>query len=73
AILMLLEFYGTDNEGAIDASISREDIANIVGTATETTIRILSDFKSEKLIELMGKKIKVNNHQGLIKTAHIYD
>lgn len=73
ALMMLNEFYGTDNEGAINASISREDIANIVGTATETTIRILSDFKTEKLIELAGKKIKINNHQGLIKTAHIYD
>ena len=70
---MLLEFYGTDKEGAINAVISREDIANIVGTATETTIRILSDFKGEKLIDLIGKRIKVNNHQGLIKTAHIYD
>ena len=72
-MLMLLEFYGTDKEGAINAVISREDIANIVGTATETTIRILSDFKGEKLIDLIGKRIKVNNHQGLIKTAHIYD
>ncbi len=73
ALIMLNEFYGIDNDGAINASISREDIANIVGTATETTIRILSDFKSEKLIELAGKKIKINNHKGLIRTAHIFD
>ncbi len=72
-LMMLNEFYGTDKEGSINAVISREDIANIVGTATETTIRILSDFKSEKLIELVGKKIRINNHQGLIKTAHIFD
>ena len=73
ALLMLLEFYSTDKDGAINAVISREDIANIVGTATETTIRILSDFKGEKLIDLIGKRIKIINHQGLVKTAHIYD
>lgn len=73
AILMLNEFYGTDNEGAISVAISREDIANIVGTATETTIRILSDFKSEKLIEPVGKKIKIINRPGLLKAAHIFD
>jgi CRP/FNR family transcriptional regulator len=72
-LLMLNEFYGTNKEGAINAVISREDIANIVGTATETTIRILSDFKNEKLIELAGKKIKIINQHGLIKTAHVYD
>jgi CRP/FNR family transcriptional regulator len=73
AILMLNEFYGTDSSGAIAATVSREDIANIVGTATETTIRILSDFKNEKLIELQGKKIIIKNRQALTKTAHIYD
>lgn len=73
AVLMLNEFYGSDEDGLIKAAVSREDIANIVGTATETTIRILSDFKSEKLIELVGKKIKILNRPKLIKVAHIYD
>src|SRR5688572_30132561 len=41
--------------------ISREDIAQYVGTATESLIRTLSDFKSEKLIEIKSGKIIVNN------------
>jgi CRP/FNR family transcriptional regulator len=73
AILMLKEFYGTDEEGLINTVVLREDIASIIGTATETAIRILSEFKSEKLIGLEGKKIRVLNHNGLIKAAHIYD
>lgn len=73
ALLMLNEFYGTDKDDLINAVVSREDIANIVGTATETTIRILSDFKSEKLIEPVGRKIKIINRPGLIKTAHVFD
>ena len=38
-------------------AISREDLANIAGTATESLIRTLSDFKSEKLIEIKEGKI----------------
>jgi CRP-like cAMP-binding protein len=43
----------------IAITLPREDIANIVGTATETVIRLLSEFKGDKLIELEGKKIKI--------------
>ncbi len=41
--------------------VSREDIAQYVGTATESLIRTLSDFKSEKLIEIKEGKIVVAN------------
>jgi len=41
--------------------ISRDDIAHYVGTATESLIRTLSDFKSEKLIEIKDGKIRIIN------------
>jgi CRP-like cAMP-binding protein/CheY-like chemotaxis protein len=41
--------------------ISREDIAHYVGTATESLIRTLSDFKAEKLIEIKEGKIIISN------------
>lgn len=41
--------------------ISREDIAHYVGTATESLIRTLSDFKAEKLIEIKEGKITIVN------------
>lgn len=72
-ILMLREFYGTDDDEIIKTSISREDIAGIVGTSTETCIRVIAEFKQEKLIELAGKRIKVANLHGLIKAAHVFD
>lgn len=40
---------------------SREDIAQYVGTATESLIRTLSDFKSEKLIDIKSGKISITN------------
>jgi len=45
--------------------ISRDDIAHYVGTATESLIRTLSDFKAEKLIEIKEGKIKVLNTEKL--------
>jgi DNA-binding response OmpR family regulator len=49
----------TATGGALD--ISREDIAQYVGTATESLIRTLSDFKSEKLIEIRDGKIRITD------------
>jgi len=72
-ILFLKETYGIDAESNINIALTREEIANLVGTATETTIRLLSEFNKEKIIELSGKKIKIVNLPKLIKTANIYD
>ena len=51
-------------------SLSREDLANLVGTATETVIRLLSDFKDEKFIEIDGRKIILLDKEGLKKTSN---
>lgn len=74
-LLMLKESYGMEGEGQstlIDIALSREDLANIIGTATETVIRLLSEFKNQELISLQGKKIKVIDPKGLIKEADFY-
>ena len=46
-------------------AISREDFAHYVGTATESLIRTLSDFKSEKLITIKEGKISIINSEKL--------
>jgi CRP/FNR family transcriptional regulator len=50
-------------------NLSREDLANLVGTATETVIRILSEFKDENLVIIVGRKIVIRNFEGLQKIA----
>ena len=50
----------------------REDLANIVGTATETVIRLLSDFKSENLIHIDGREITLTNIEGLQHIAKVH-
>ncbi len=45
--------------------ISREELANISGTTTESLIRTLSDFKAEKLISIQGRSIEIINESKL--------
>jgi CRP-like cAMP-binding protein/FixJ family two-component response regulator len=52
-------------EQSMPIEISREEIAQYVGTATESLIRTLSDFKAEKLIEIKSGRIIVNNAEKL--------
>ncbi|RYG53849.1 MAG: response regulator [Chitinophagaceae bacterium] len=54
------KFHISSDENEI-LDISRDDIAQFVGTATESLIRTLSDFKSEKLIEIKDGKIRILN------------
>jgi CRP-like cAMP-binding protein len=59
--------FKSDEEGAINIHLSREDIANTIGTVTESAIRLLSEFKKEKLIDLKGKKIFIRELSRLKK------
>jgi CRP-like cAMP-binding protein/CheY-like chemotaxis protein len=49
--------------------ISRDDLAKMVGTAPESVIRVLSDFKDEGLIEIEGGKIKLTQPARLEKVV----
>jgi CRP-like cAMP-binding protein len=60
----------TLDESLIAVTLPREDIANIVGTATETVIRLLSEFKADKLIDMEGKKIRILNKSALERISH---
>lgn len=47
AFLYLKKNYGEDKDGFLALTLSREDIGNVVGTATESAIRIISEFKKK--------------------------
>jgi CRP-like cAMP-binding protein len=50
-------------------NLSREDLANFVGTATETLIRLLKDFKDEGFVKTHVRKIEVLDKEGLLQLA----
>ena len=70
-LLLLKENFDLDNQNTLQISLTREELANIVGTATESVIRLLSEFKHDKLIELQGRKIKFLDIPKLQKVANI--
>ncbi|RYY94780.1 MAG: Crp/Fnr family transcriptional regulator, partial [Chitinophagaceae bacterium] len=57
------KFYSQRPDSVIE--FSRDDIAQYIGTATESLIRTLSDFKSEKLIDIKSGKISIINLEKL--------
>jgi len=57
ALINLQNRYNTPDAKAASFSVSREDLASMIGTATESVIRTLSDFRDEKLIDIREKNI----------------
>jgi CRP-like cAMP-binding protein len=70
-LLLLKENFELDNANTLQISLTREELANMVGTATESVIRLLGEFKQEQLIDLQGRRIKFIDVVGLSKMANL--
>ena len=64
-LLKLESDFGIQEDGSLKIQLSREEIAGIIGTATESCIRLLSEFNKEGWISLQGKKITITNKKEL--------
>jgi CRP-like cAMP-binding protein len=64
-LIYIQDTFGTNEDGTLSLVLSREDYASVVGTAIESAIRTLSQFKKDKLISTSGKNIKIENIEGL--------
>ncbi len=65
ALVSLEKKYHTNKKEPYLIDISRDDLATIAGTATESLIRTLSDFKSEGLIDIKNGKVVITNDRKL--------
>jgi CRP-like cAMP-binding protein len=72
-LLLLVNEFGVDSSQYLNISLTREELANIVGTATESVIRLLSEFKTDHLVELNGRKIKILNLKSLEKISNVFN
>ena len=68
-LLYLNETFGKNEDNSLKVQLSRDELASMIGTATESCIRLLSDFKKLDLIELNGKKIILKDISKLKKMA----
>ena len=70
-LIHLDDEFGEDAQGILKISLTREELSNIVGTATESIIRLLSEFKNQGYIQINGRKIKILDKPGLKYIANI--
>jgi CRP-like cAMP-binding protein len=73
-LLTLEESHGTKQEDGkvhINIKLTREEMATMIGTANETLIRFMTEFKENGLIEQIGKTIVIADHEKLIEWANI--
>lgn len=68
-LLYLQDVFGEQSDKTLKVQLSREELAGMIGTATESCIRLLSDFNKLELIELVGKKIIIKNAKALKKIS----
>jgi CRP-like cAMP-binding protein len=71
-LLFLKDDFSLDESGVLQISLTREELANITGTATESAIRLLSEFKEDKMIALNGRKITILDEDRLRRTANMF-
>lgn len=72
-LLLLKESHGEDENGKtkLNIKLTREEMASLIGTATETLIRFMSELKEEGLVEQVGKTIYISDEQRLIDYANL--
>lgn len=68
-LLHLEETFGKNEDGTLHIQLSREELAGMIGTATESCIRLLSELNKNGLIELIGKKIAILDRNKLKRMA----
>ncbi|WP_173837849.1 Crp/Fnr family transcriptional regulator [Flavobacterium sp. 14A] len=68
-LVYLESTFGKNEDGSLHIQLTRDELAGMIGTATESCIRLLSDFKKLGLIDLSGKKITILELNKLKKLA----
>ena len=72
SLLFLKESYGLEEDGStLSIYLSREDLANLSNMTTSNAIRTLSQFATERLITIDGRKIKIIDEEKLKKISKI--
>ena len=73
-LLFLHESFGLELDGrTLNVRLTRREISDVVGSATESVIRTLSDFKRDGVINIKGKAIEILDHVQLVRAASIED
>lgn len=70
-LLILHERYFDEKNQKAEINLSREDLANIIGTARESLGRLLKEFKEDTLISINKRTIEIINLKRMKKVANL--
>lgn len=68
-LIYLEDTFGKNEDGTLHIQLSREELAGMIGTATESCIRLLSELNKNGFIDLIGKKIAIIDRHKLKRMA----
>ncbi len=71
SLVFLIDSYGLEEDSTINIYLAREDLANLSNMTTSNAIRTLSNFVTEKVIALDGRKIKIIDEEKLRKISKL--
>jgi len=71
SLVFLIDSYGLEEDNTIGIYLAREDLANLSNMTTSNAIRILSNFVSEKIVVIDGRKIKILDEEKLRKISRL--
>ncbi|WP_438425571.1 Crp/Fnr family transcriptional regulator [Aquimarina macrocephali] len=71
SIIKLEEFFNEESIMDVGVKLSRKDHSNIVGTSIESLVRVLHDFKEERIIEIQENVIMVKDMEKLISITNL--
>lgn len=72
ALLTLEEKFGTTDDGYLNITLSRQDLASFVGTTYETAFRMLNELLDENLILADGKRLCIRNKESLLTVVSTF-
>lgn len=70
-LLVLAEKYKVKGKGS-EVNLSRSDLASYVGTVKESVVRVIQEFKKQKLVDTVGRKIRILKPEGLKAIVNFY-
>ena len=73
ALLIAQKSFNSEGDRTSNIELSRKEIAEIAGTYADQVSRYLGEFRNEKLIELNGHSIILNNPEKLQQLINVYD
>jgi CRP-like cAMP-binding protein len=71
SLITLKNQFGTNDEGAINIELTRQDLSSFAGASYETLFKVINELVDEKIAEVSGKSIRILNEAALKQLTEV--